>query len=172
MEQQQREKTKGIKLPEIIIEEELLKIIAITKKKELAFYYALGFYECMRVSEIKNLQVSDIDKGTKLIHIKQSKGHKDRNIPIAPEVFNGFKFLPVKFSVRTLERNFKKDCKKVTGKDLHFHSLRHSGITHYLVKKKWSSLEVQRLAGHSRIATTQIYTHINPQDLVNRMWDD
>ncbi len=56
-------------------------------------------------------------------------------------------------------------------KDLHFHSLRHSGITHYLTKKKWSSLEVQRLAGHSKIATTLIYTHINPQDLVNRMWE-
>ena len=63
-------------------------------------------------------------------------------------------------------------AKQILNKDLHFHSLRHSGITHYLVKKKWSSLAVQRLAGHSKIATTQIYSHIRPDDLVNMMWED
>lgn len=61
--------------------------------------------------------------------------------------------------------------RKTLNKDLHFHCLRHSGITHYLTKKRWSSLEVQRLAGHSKITTTQIYTHIRPDDLVNRMWE-
>jgi integrase len=159
------------KLPEIITEEELLAIINIARSKQIAFSYALGFYECMRVSEIIKLTIENINHNLKLLYIKQAKGHKDRNIPIAPEVLKGLKYLPIKCSIRTLERNFKADCKKAAGKDLHFHSLRHSGITHYLTKKKWSSLEVQRLAGHSKIATTQIYTHINPQDLVNRMWE-
>lgn len=162
---------KGIILPKIVTEDELLSIIAIAHKERFKIAYALGFYCCMRVSEIVKLRREHIDKNTKLLYIEQAKGHKDRNIPYSPEVMKGLKHIPIKCSVRTLQRNFKHDCKVATGKELHFHSLRHSGITHYLTKKRWSSLEVQRLAGHSKIATTEIYAHINPIDLVNRMWD-
>ncbi len=117
----------------------------------------MGFYECMRVSEIVNLKQEDINRQTKIIWIKQGKGNKDRQIPIAPEILNGLKYIPLNLGVRALEISFKKKAKEVLNKNLHFHTLRHSGITHYLVKKKWSSLEVQRLAGHSRITTREFY---------------
>ena len=160
-------------LPEIITEEQLIKILKATKKPHHRLAFALGFYECMRVGEVVKLQPEDVDKNLKLLHIRQAKGHKDRNIPIAPEVLKGLKYLPIKCGIRALQIAFKKRTIQVLGrKDLHFHTLRHSGITYYLTKKKWSSLEVQRLAGHSKITTTEIYTHINPQDLVNRMWNN
>lgn len=74
--------------------------------------------------------------------------------------------------IRALQIAFKKKVFEVLGRtDVHFHTLRHSGITHYLTKKKWNSLEVQRLAGHSKVSITEIYTHINPQNLVDRMWE-
>lgn len=159
-----------LKLPETITEEELVKLLAAVKPHhKIAF--ALGFYEAMRISEIIKLKPENIDKQVKIIHIIQSKGAKDRDIPIAPEVMQGLKNLPIKCGVRALEIKFKQLGKEILNKDLHFHCLRHSGITHYLVKKKWSSLEVQRLAGHSKVSTTQIYTHIRPSDLVNRMWE-
>ena len=157
-------------LPETISEEELIQILNSTKRPYHKLAFALGFYEAMRISEVINLKPEDVDRQLKLLHIKQSKGKKDRNIPIAPEVLKGLKHLPIKCKVRALQVKFKKIGKEVLKKDLHFHILRHSGITFYLTKKHWSSLEVQRLAGHSKIATTQIYTHINPQDLVDRMW--
>jgi len=160
------------KLPEIITEEELIEILKVASTPQHRIAFALGFYEAMRVSEIVNLRSDNIDKQQRLLRIKQAKGSKDRNIPIAPQVLKGLKNIPLTIGVRALQIAFKKAAKEAIGKDLHFHQLRHSGITHYLVKKRWSSLEVQRLAGHSRITTTQIYTHINPQDLVSRMWEN
>lgn len=157
---------------ETITEEELNKIIDNTKKPHHKLAFALGFYECMRISEIVNLKPENIDKNLKIIKIKQAKGKKDRNIPIAPEIMKGLKHLPIKCGVRALQQKFKQIANKILNrKDLHFHTLRHSGITHYLTKKKWSSLEVQRLAGHSKISTTEIYTHIRPEHLINRMWE-
>ena len=162
-----------MKLPEIITEKELQEILKVTKKQTHKLAFALGFYQCMRVSEVANLKPENINKGQKLILIKQAKGKKDRNIPIAPEVIKGLKHLPVGVGVRALQKSFKKYLKiALDREDLHFHSLRHSGITHYLTKKKWSSLEVQRLAGHSKITTTEIYTHISPENLVSRMWGE
>jgi integrase len=161
-----------IKLPEVITEEELIKILDKTKNPKHRLAFALGFYNCMRISEIVNLEPSNIEKDTKLIKIKQAKGHKDRNIPIAPEVMKGLRYLPIGIGIRALQIALKKKYKEVLGRDdLHFHSLRHSGVTHYLTKKHWNSLEVQRLAGHSKISTTEIYTHISPQNLVDRMWE-
>lgn len=158
-------------IPKTITEEELIKILKTIRNNKIRLAFALGFYECMRVSEVVNLKPENINKDLKLIEIKQSKGSKDRNIPIAPEIMKGLKHLPVGCSIRTLQRQFKNKCKEVLEKDCHFHTLRHSGVTYYLVKKRWSSLEVQRMAGHSKITTTQIYTHINPVDLVDRMWE-
>jgi len=158
------------KLPETITEEELIRILKRSKPHhKIAF--ALGFYQCMRISEIVNLKKEHIDMGRKLLYIKQAKGRKDRHIPIAPEVVGGLRHIPLKIGVRALQVAFKQKAKKVLKKNLHFHLLRHSGVTHYLTKKKWSTSQVQQLAGHSKITTTQIYTHINPTHLVEQMWE-
>lgn len=161
----------GRKIPETITEEELIKVLKATRKKHHRLAFALGFYECMRVSEVVNLLPEHVDRGQKLIRIKQGKGGKDRNIPINPKVMRGLSILPIKCGVRALQIAFKLKAKKVLGKDLHFHTLRHSGATYYLNVKKWSTRQVQVLLGHSKITTTEIYTHVSPIDLVERMWE-
>lgn len=158
------------KLPETITEKELIEILKNTKHKHHQLAFALGFYQCMRVSEVVNLLPENVDKGQKIIRIKQSKGKKDRNIPIAPQVMNGLKHLPIKCGVRALQIAFNRKSMDVLKKSLNFHVLRHSGATYYLNVKKWNLREVQVFLGHARISTTEVYTHINPQQLMDKMW--
>jgi integrase/recombinase XerD len=162
------------RIPETLTEKEFLSLLKTCKKREKLLAYSLGFYECMRISEIRNLQPENIDFGRKMIMIKAGKGDKDRNIPIAPEILKirGFKdMLPIKIGIRALEIDFKKQCKKLYDRDLHFHCLRHSGATHYLNVKQWNTRQVQQFLGHARIATTEIYTHVTPNDLVAKMFE-
>ena len=162
----------GRKIPEVITEEEFIKLIHTVKKKHHRLAFILGFYACMRVSEVVKLLPEDVDKGQRLIRIKQAKGGKDRNIPLPPQVSRGLNHLPLKCGIRALQISFKGYGSKVLGKDLHFHCLRHSGASYYLNKKKWSTRHVQQLLGHSKIQTTEIYTHVTPQVLIDKMWGE
>jgi len=148
------------KLPKTITEKEFLETIKKVKKNKIKLAFLLGFYECMRISEVIKLKIDDIDKERGFIHIKQSKGKKDRYIPLNPLISKGIKNLPINISRQALHKQIKKYFP-----DLHFHSLRHSGATYYLNKKGIGLRQLQQFLGHSRIATTQIYTHITPDDL-------
>lgn len=160
------------KIPETINEEEFLKLIRAVKRQHHRIAFILGFYGCMRVSEIVKLKKENIDRGQRLIRIKEGKGKKDRNIPIPREAVRGLSHIPLDCGVRALQIAFKGYSNKVLKKDLHFHSLRHSGATHYLNKKRWNLREVQQLLGHSRLDSTAIYTHISPQGLIDKMWEE
>jgi len=162
----------GRKIPETISEEEFIKVLRTTKKRHHRLAFILGFYGCMRVSEIVNLQPENIDRGQKIIRIKSGKGNKDRNIPIPPQAVRGLSHLPIKCGVRALEYAIKRVSAKILRRAIHFHVLRHSGASHYLNKKKWDLRSVQILLGHSRVTTTQIYTHVKPEQLVERMWEE
>lgn len=168
------------KIPETISEEELIKIVTtkgIKKNHKTAFI--LSFYETLRVSEIVKLTPENIDKGKHLIHIIQAKGKKDRDIAIVKPlllktktIFQALDRIPVGCGIRSLQKSFKKYAMKVLGRDLHFHCLRHSGATWLLNKKKWDIRQVQRQLGHSKLATTEIYTHVGSKDLVELEWGE
>jgi integrase/recombinase XerD len=149
------------KLPVTISEAEFLEGLAKVRQKHHKLAFMLGFYQCMRVSEIIKLQPEDIDRERGFIHIKSGKGNKDRDIPIVEPVRKHLNSLPLKCrTTRALEIAIKNYWP-----ELHFHSLRHSGATFYLNEKKVGLRQIQQMLGHSRLDTTQIYTHINPNDL-------
>lgn len=160
------------KIPNTISEKEFIEILKKTHKKNHRIAFILGFYGGMRVSEIVNLKSENIDKGQKLIRIKQGKGKKDRNIPIPPQSTGGLKYIPINIGVRALQHSFNKKSQEVLGKKLNFHLLRHSGASYYINEKGWSTREIQVLLGHSKVSTTEIYTHIKPENLINKMWGD
>lgn len=148
------------KLPKTISESEFLEGIKKVKKKHIKLAFMLGFYQCLRVSEVAHLKKDDVDYNRNYLHIIAGKGNKDRDIPIMKPVRNGLKYLPVGIGIRALQKQIKKYWP-----ELKFHSLRHSGATYYMNDKKIPIRYIQELLGHSRLDTTQIYTHVTPESL-------
>ncbi|KKN00299.1 hypothetical protein LCGC14_1139220 [marine sediment metagenome] len=154
-----------MKIPITITEQEFKDIIKGTKKLKLKAAFMLGFYQAMRVSEVINLEKEDVNTLTGFIHIKQSKGKKDRMIPLMPELKYYVRYLPINISRQGLWKSIRTKAKKILGKDIHFHSLRHSGASFYLNDREIDLKFIQDFLGHSRIQTTEIYTHVNPTQL-------
>jgi integrase/recombinase XerD len=159
------------KLPKIIEKEFLLerlsKIENIKHKAILTLAYSTG----MRVSEVCNLKISDIDSKRMLIHIKNSKGNKDRFVPLSEKVlfllreyykkyspkeylFNG------QFELRYSERSCNQIVKKYLGEQYHFHLIRHSHAT-ALLEAGTDLRYIQNQLGHSSSKVTEIYTHVS-----------
>jgi site-specific recombinase XerD len=76
------------RLPRVIdgeyIKDKLFKIENLKHRAILTLTYSVG----LRVSEIVNLKISDIDSKRMLIHIKNAKGKKDRIVPLSPVVLS------------------------------------------------------------------------------------
>ena len=173
------------KIPEAINENEIQKMLAAPdlKKKEgirdramLELLYSAG----VRVSELVNLELTDIDLEEKILRCF-GKGSKERVVPVGDRVVDtlakyiparrqfGKKFSPHLFITR-LGKKFTrggiwkivKAYAKSAGitKDVYPHIFRHSFATHLLAGGA-DLRSVQEMLGHADIATTQIYTHVD-----------
>jgi len=155
----------AFKIPKTISEKEFLDGVKKVPKnrKDIKLAFMLGFYQCLRISEVCNLKPEHVDKDRGFLHILNAKGGKDRDVPIMKPVWAGLKYLPVEIGHRALQKQVKKYWP-----DHHFHSFRHSGASYYLNSKKVDIRAIQQLLGHSRLDTTMIYTHVTPDDLKER----
>lgn len=143
-------------------------------------------YSCgLRVSELVNLKINDIDLSSKYVRCF-GKGSKERIIPIGEQAkFVIKEFLPTrdflikKFGLTTKNLLIKNNGKFVTRQDIYSfihnqgklihknispHTLRHSFATH-LLENGADLRVVQELLGHSDVSTTQLYTHISKKRL-------
>lgn len=178
------------KLPKVLSEEEVNKLLDINlnndfdyrNKAMLELIYSSG----LRVSELINLTVNDIDLKNSLVRIF-GKGSKERIVPLndyatealnnyilyhRPKLFkqkeNNYLFLNNHGNQMT-RQGFFKTLKKIAKEkgiksELSPHTLRHSFATH-LLKYGADLRSIQELLGHSDISTTQIYTHITNEML-------
>lgn len=178
------------KLPKVLSEEEVNKLLDINlnadydyrNKAMLELMYSSG----LRVSELINLNVNDIDLMNSTVRIF-GKGSKERIVPLnnyASEALknyilyhratlfkhgeNNYLFLNNHGNKMT-RQGFFKILKKIALEnniktDFSPHTLRHSFATH-LLKYGADLRSIQELLGHSDISTTQIYTHITSERL-------
>ncbi|MBU0707722.1 tyrosine-type recombinase/integrase, partial [Patescibacteria group bacterium] len=169
---------KNKSLPVILSREELKEIIGSITNQKHKLMIALAYGAGLRVSEVINLRVGDIDIRELTIHIKKSKGRKDR-LSVFPErlIADIQKFLSGKESddfifinghgggltARSAQKIFDHAlAKSGIMKKATFHSLRHSFATH-LLENGVDIRYVQELLGHNNIRTTQRYTQVtNP----------
>ena len=152
-----------LKLPVSLNEEEFGLLLKHTLKRHHKVAFLLGFEAGLRVSEVVNLRLEDIDLTGKKILIRNGKGSKDRVVPL----FKSFKqrmtaYIPLRCGVRSLQRSFKRASLKANLKPgLKFHSLRHGFATH-LLEKGMPINQIQLLMGHENIKTTSVYLKANP----------
>jgi integrase/recombinase XerD len=161
------------KLPQVIdgnhIKEQLSKITNLKHKTILTLTYSVG----LRVSEVVNLRIEDIDSKRMIIHIKNAKGKKDRIVPLSQRVldllrdywkeykpkeylFNGQS--GGKYSIGSCQKIYKKYIDESSS----IHTLRHSSFTN-LLESGTDLRIIQKIAGHSSSKTTEIYTHVSNQ---------
>lgn len=159
------------KLPRVIEKQFLLdRIEKINNSKHKAII-SLAYSTGMRVSEVCNLKISDIDSKRMIITIRQSKGRKDRIVALSKKVlellreyfteykpkeylFNG------QFDLKYSATSCNAIVKQYLGKEYHFHLLRHSNAT-ALLEAGTDLRIIQKHLGHSSSKTTEIYIHVS-----------
>ena len=165
------------KLPYVLSRDEILSIMEhipnVKHKTILLTAYSSG----LRISEVLNLAVSDIDSKNRLIRVRCGKGGKDRftllgeeNLHILRHYWKLYKPKELLFpgliagkplAARNIQKVFK-TAKEQAGiaKPVSIHSLRHSFATH-LLENNTDLRTIQVLLGHTNIKTTCIYLHLS-----------
>lgn len=180
-------KIKPPKLPEKkpiwINELELKEILSKVENIELRDIYSLLFYTGLRANELLSLEWNNIDLENRMIHIRNTKSFttksgSERDLPLNDKAyqiiqrqrtrFKGdylFKKNGVKYNVGYVSKQFKTAVRETKLKEeIHLHTLRHSFASN-LIKKGEPIYHVSKLLGHSKISTTEIYSHLQAEDL-------
>lgn len=173
------------RLPKVIsikeVEEILHNNLSTLEHVIMELLYSCG----LRVSELVNLKITDIDLSSKYIRCF-GKGSKERIIPIGGIAKNAInEYLPKrelilkKYDLKTKNLLILDSGRQITRQDVYTfihnqgklihknispHTLRHSFATH-LLENGADLRVVQELLGHSDVATTQLYTHISKKRL-------
>jgi site-specific recombinase XerD len=179
------------KFPVFVNELELNSILIHVRENYLKSFYIVAFNTGLRAGEICSLKWDNINLSLRIITVKNTdtfttKSKRERIIPINEVVFkellklkpkilniskndeNGFVFYKqkgVQLLVDFVSKKFKRACRLAkVNEGLHLHSLRH-GFASQLVKKGVSLYVVKELLGHSNLKTTEIYSHLENEDL-------
>lgn len=169
------------KLPKVLTKDEVKKLLDSINNQKSKLIISLIYAAGLRVSEVVEIKVTDLNFEEKIGYIKKSKGKKDRffNIPqflledLIEESLNqeskNQKYLfsgpKGKLTTRNVQKIVQSAAEKAgLSKEVHCHTLRHSFATH-LLENGVDIRKIQELLGHSDLSTTQIYTHISTQEI-------
>lgn len=171
---------KTFKLPEVLSAEEVARILKATKnlkhKAILTTLYSAG----LRVGELLNLRIADIDSEHMRIWVREGKGCKDRLTTLSPHLLELLRIYFQQYRPKdylfegpngkvysaTSVRKVLYRAVQAAGirKKVRPHTLRHSFATH-LLEQGTNLRYIQTLLGHNSPKTTQIYTHVSSKSM-------
>ena len=164
-------------LPRILSQQQIIDLIQNAPRYKhqvlFLFFYATG----MRLSEVLNLKLEDMDSKTRQIHVHRGKGAKDRIVPIPADLlpvlgrynifyrpknflFNG-RYSGTRLSDKAAQNAFMVAKKKAKiSVQASPHVLRHCFATHHL-EAGTNIVALQQMLGHKHLKTTLQYVHLS-----------
>lgn len=164
------------RVPVTLTPDEVSRLLAavphLRERTAMEISYAAG----LRLGEVLNLKLTDIDSGLMILRVDQGKGKKDRNVMLSPALLETLRsywraskprewLFPSptgkgRLNETVIQRAFTLARTQARiGKPVSFHSLRHSFATH-LLESGVNVRTIQALLGHRSLGTTQRYTHV------------
>ena len=171
------------KLPVVLSREEVWGLLDLVRSS-IPRTCLMLMYTCgLRVSEAVNLRIEDIDSQRMVIWARNTKGYRDRSIPLPTETLTQLRLywrlrrpakwlFPSKYTTRAVTTNCVQRCLKATvrrsniNKNVGCHTLRHSYATH-LLEAGVHLRVIQALLGHKRITSTFVYMHLTQSTMVD-----
>jgi integrase/recombinase XerD len=168
---------KDKKLPEVLTKDEIKNLIDSTDTIKSRLIISLLYSSGLRVSEVVNLKVGDLNLSEKTGWVRRGKGAKDRlfvySESLADDINhylttkgkdNKYVFSKEKaLTTRNIQKIIKGTRERAgIQKKVTPHTLRHSFATH-LLEQGTDIRVIQTMLGHSSLSTTQVYTHISSE---------
>jgi site-specific recombinase XerD len=174
------------KIPLVISVNEAKRLLAVAESLKARVLLSLSYGCGLRAGEVVRLKVKHIDTAQSIIRIEQSKGRKDRNVMLSPEMLDLLRQwwkvrpsrddagLPVQerwlfpsrktrgrpMTTRHLNRIFHETTEAAgIRKSVTLHALRHSFATH-LLERGTEIRYIQALLGHEKLDTTARYARV------------
>jgi len=172
-------------LPTVLSQDEVARLIAsaanLKHRTILMTLYSTG----MRRAELCRLRTEDIDKERMVVHIRQGKGGKDRDVPLSQKLLdqlrdyyrslklkNGWLFpsIQTRYAGQPMkDKTIWHACREAArragiAKPVHPHTLRHSYATH-LLEAGADLCAIQALLGHAEVRDTALYLHLSTRHL-------
>jgi integrase/recombinase XerD len=170
---------RGEPLPKYLSVEETTRLLqaAEKSKRNFAILVALG-YTGLRVSELCNLDLEDVEFSSKTLTVRHGKGDKDRIVPLEDKCVTALRLYldeaglapggplfrsnrGARLYPRAIQRMIKTYARRAAiARTVTPHVLRHTFATTLLANGADIRI-IQKILGHRSIATTQIYTHVD-----------
>ena len=171
VERPRREKT----LPVVLNETEILRTIKLVSNIKHKAIIMLIYSSGLRLSEVINMKIKDIDSERMQVFVRQAKGKKDRYtllshkiLPMLRQYFEEYKPKEWLFEGARGEQYSSSSVQTIVSeafqragitKKATTHTLRHCFATH-LLEHGTDLRYIQKLLGHESVKTTEIYTHV------------